>query len=150
MPFSSQPGAVLAQPGNFEPGAFKLVTLVSLSGAMTPSGTLSKQVGKSFTGAMTPSGIVQKRISKAISGVLTMAGALSRTIRKSLAGTLAPVGSLGKTVRKFFVGALTLAGSLSEESRRLRDLVWSIGAVQQSRWIIGRAISRWSIGKPRE
>lgn len=70
-----------------------------LSGAITPSGTVSKFIWKDFKGISSAfagiTGTVTKKISKApFTGILTSSGTITKKVIKSLAGTLSFVGTL--------------------------------------------------------
>lgn len=51
--------------------------LVSLVGAITPSGAMTKQVGKSLSGVITPTATLLKQIAKFFTGIFAPSGAVS-------------------------------------------------------------------------
>ena len=77
-------GALLRQTGKVLAGAVTpsstltalRTVLVSLAGALTPSGGLSFAIGKNLAGAVTPLGTLSKRVGKVLAGALTPVGDL--------------------------------------------------------------------------
>ncbi len=97
-----------------------------ISGSLAPSGIVAKETLKQFAGSLTPSGIAAgiKLVFKTISGALTPTGALARITLKSVAGSLTPVGTLAKDTFISLVGFLTPIGTLVKET--LKRLVGSL------------------------
>lgn len=129
-------------------------TAVALSGAITPSGTLSrlidkilgstltssgsveKQTTKSFTGDVTPTGGLLKQINKTLSGAITsIVGTLEKIKLSliSLGGSLEPTGTITKQTNKTLSGDNTPQGSLLKSiSKSLSGTVTSAGELLKS------------------
>lgn len=92
----------------------------SVSGSITPAGTLIKKALKSLAGAATPAGALVKRTFKLFSGAITPAGALSKLILKgAFTGGLTPAGALVKNILKSLGGVITPIGSLLRDVMRV-------------------------------
>lgn len=81
------------------------------SGSCAPSGSILKSVSKSFSGVLTPTGTLIKSVGKSLSGAITPAGATVKSIAKALGGAVAPAGAVLKSVAKSFAGTITAAGA---------------------------------------
>ncbi len=90
---------------------------VSLSGALTFSGTLGRKTSKSLAGSLTSSGALNRKTFKTLAGSLTSSGALTGALIffKSLAGALTFSGTLGIKVSKSLSGVLTSSGTLGRK-----------------------------------
>jgi hypothetical protein len=106
----------------------------SLSGSVTASGALAKQVNKAFAGSSTATGALAKLAAKALAGSSTGSGAIAKLVSKALAGSSTPSGALSliravlislggsvtasgalaKSVGKSVAGSITPAGSLAK------------------------------------
>lgn len=89
----------------------------SVSGSITPTGTLTKATTKLFSGSITPTGALTRAIGYAISlaGSITPVGDLFKATTKLFSGSITPTGTLLATrVRRFLTalasGVLTLTG----------------------------------------
>ena len=99
---------------------YTLVQIVTLSGGITPSGTLTKQVNKPLTGGITPSGALAKQVNKIFTGGITPSGILTTLKVKfiTLAGGITPVGTLVKQVAKTLSGGITPTGALTKQAQK--------------------------------
>lgn len=85
----------------------------SLDGALTLSGTVSKQTSKLLSGAVTSAGTLAKSITKTFSGILNPTGIVSKESSKNFSGNLTFSGIIAKLTSKLFSGDLTSSGSLT-------------------------------------
>ena len=131
----------------------------SVSGGITPSGTLSRQTNKTLAGSfsasaiagallkqaskilsggMTPAGSITKLTNKSFSGSLTSSGAVTavRIILKSIEGTLTSNGDLLKLTNKLFGGTLTGSGALTRSTGKL------LSGIVSSTGVVSRLISK--------
>lgn len=115
----------------------------SNSGAITPTGALTKQANKAVSGAITPSGAVTKQTNKTVSGGITPAGTLLKQAAKALSGVVASAGALvtnlitGKSVS----GTVTSAGTLTKQANKaLSGALASAGALVTN-VIYGKSVS---------
>lgn len=107
--------------------------LLSLSGAITPAGTLIKSVAKSFTGSITPSGTLSKLISKFFTGTATSAGSVTKQTSKSASGSVATSGAVTKESGKALTGTVSSSGSLVRSvGKTLAGAVVVSGAVTKA------------------
>lgn len=111
------------------------ISFVSLDGAITPSGTLTKLIDKILGSTLTSSGSLEKSSSKTFSGSITPAGALLKQVNKvlsgaissivgtldkiklavvTLSGSITPSGSISKSTSKTFSGSITPSGSITK------------------------------------
>lgn len=79
--------------------------LISLSGALTPTGTLAARVAKVLGGAVTPTGTLTRHFSKQLSGAVTPTGRLIKRVFVRLSGAVTPTGTL---LRRLLVETLGL------------------------------------------
>lgn len=105
--------------GEFGAIALEIAELlaVSLSGSVTPTGTLSKQANKGLTGSITPTGTLATLIARTISlvGSITPTGAVSFLTSKLLSGSITPSGvvtlqRIHQHLRALVAGTLELVG----------------------------------------
>jgi hypothetical protein len=89
-----------------------------LSGALTPTGGLLKQVNLLLSGGFTPAGALMRSPSKLLTGTLTPSGALLKQARLLFAGGITPSGTL--TLLKLFT--VSLAGALTPAATLLRQI----------------------------
>lgn len=96
-------------------GTLVKATTHKLSGGITPTGTLRKATTRALAGALTPAGTLlrSRLVIKALTGAITPAGALLTRQVKILAGAIAPAGALVRTITKVLTGAITPTGALS-------------------------------------
>jgi hypothetical protein len=85
-----------------------------VSGALTSAGALINQAGKVLSGAITPDGTLSRLTSKILSGALTSSGVVAgiKTALISLAGELTSAGSLVRSTAKGLAGSITPDGGL--------------------------------------
>lgn len=107
-----------------------------VSGALTSSGVLIRQMSKLLAGSLTDSGALSKSTSKAFSGLLSSSGSDTKQAGKAFAGSLSSSGSLIKTSLKALSGALTSSGGLVRDSFKVVS-----GALTSSGTLL-RSISR--------
>ncbi len=89
-------------------------TLITLTGALSPTGLLARLAGKGDGGSLAGQGGLGTTTAHSLAGSVAPSGRPALATAKPLAGALAPSGALG-TVRAYLalaVGALTPAGVL--------------------------------------
>lgn len=91
----------------------------SPSGAITPTGSITRLTGKVLTGAITPAGTLAKLTAKFFSGVITPVGTLTKNTAKAFAGIITPAGSITKNISKILSGIITPVGTLFRDIQRL-------------------------------
>lgn len=103
---------VSASGTTFTPSAF--------DAALTFSGGISRQTGKSLSGSLTPSGSIVKSTARTLAGSITPAGSLVKQTARSLAGGLSFVGSMtrSKVALVTFNAALTFSGAISKRANK--------------------------------
>jgi hypothetical protein len=104
----------------------------TLSGAITPAGTLVKSTSRALAGAITPAGTLVKKLTRALTGAITPAGALVSTklVVKTVSGAITPAGALVNKTVKVLAGAVTPAGALLKQlSRALSGQTTPAGAL---------------------
>ncbi len=109
-------------------------TPVSLSGALTFSGTLGLKTKKALAGSLTSSGALNRKTFKTLAGSLTSSGTLTgvRIFFQSLTGALTFSGTLGVKVSKSLSGALTSSGTLGRKIyKSLSGALTSSGALNR-------------------
>jgi hypothetical protein len=85
----------------------------SVSGSLTPAGSIAKLTGKTVSGSSTATGDVTKQTGKAVGGSATLSGAITRAISKGVAGSITGTGSLVKSTLRAFAGSITPTGNSS-------------------------------------
>lgn len=110
----------IAVPGYYAPTGEYTQTV---SGAISPSGTVVKLAGKGVTGALTPAGTLINLTQKLLAGELTPAGVVAavKMALVSLTGSITPDGSLVKQTSKSLAGVLTPDGTLVRQVRKILD-----------------------------
>lgn len=118
----------------------------SVSGAITPTGALTRRSNKVYAGSATPTGSLTRRVSKilaggvtpsgalttikiallSLAGSITPTGALARQANKALAGSITPTGAISKQISKLLAGALAPSGTLANVKVALLSLVGAI------------------------
>ena len=94
----------------------------TLAGGNTPSGAISKSSTKTFEGSITPAGNLLKQVQKILSGAISsIVGTLStaRGYIRSFDGSITPSGATTKTTNKPVSGTLTSSGSLLKSIGKL-------------------------------
>lgn len=93
----------------------KMAQKEAFGGAITPTGALDaiKIILLSVAGAITPQGTITRQAQKVLAGVVTSSGALAQVISKLLAGTITPMGNVGRLIPLMLSGALTPTGSVA-------------------------------------
>lgn len=90
----------------------------SVSGAITPSGTINKQGQKGVSGVVNSSGVAIKLISTAKTGTLSMAGTALKQVQRALSGALTSAGAI--SVSRLFIqamtGVLSSSGALTKQA----------------------------------
>jgi hypothetical protein len=105
----------------------------SVSGGITPAGSLLRQVGFHLAGGITPVGNLLNRVSKLLSGGLTPAGSLAKRLTRALAGGVAPSGTVGRGFLAILSGAVGSSGDILQRSVRvLTGTVASAGALRSA------------------
>jgi hypothetical protein len=113
-------------------------TPMTLTGASTPSGAITKSfnstktgavtmagvltrvlnLARTLAGAITPSGVVRKQSPRTFAGAVTQAGTLGKAAGKTLTGAVTQAGTLAKSVGKTLTGAVTIAGTVTKQLQR--------------------------------
>ena len=93
----------------------------SLSGAISPAGSLAKQTAKGLGGAVSPAGSLQASRTKkqSLSGAISPAGSLAKRAQKVLAGALSPTGAVYKRIPRALAGAISPAGALAKRAQKV-------------------------------
>lgn len=106
--------------------AFRALTIVrililSIAGAVNPSGALVKRAGRLLTGVVSPTGTITRQGQKVLAGAMGPGGALStiKTLLVTLAGAISPGGGLTKQTQRLLSGAIAPAGSLSKQAGKV-------------------------------
>ncbi len=88
----------------------------------------STQYTQSVSGGMTPSGTVTKQGNKTVGGsISSIVGTISKAISKTVAGGITPTGTPSKLTSKFFSGAITsIVGTLQSSRVFLKDLAGTL------------------------
>jgi hypothetical protein len=94
---------------------------VDVGGAITPTGTLTRQPNKRPAGTVTPAGALSRRTDKTPTGIITPAGALLKRISRTLTGQTTPTGTVVTIRTKLltFAGTITPTGALSRALAKL-------------------------------
>lgn len=87
---------------------------INLGGAITPTSVLAnlKLAVLSLSGSITPSGNLAKQVSKSLSGAITLSGNIIKQINTAYSGVIIPTGNIIKNVSKFLQGTIGLVGNL--------------------------------------
>ncbi|HXV42413.1 MAG TPA: LamG-like jellyroll fold domain-containing protein [Anaerolineae bacterium] len=90
---------------------------LEVSGAVTPTGALIKQVNTAYTGQVGPTGEPDQSVLTAFSGAVTPTGALAvaRTAVLSLAGAVTATGALIIQAGKLLSGTVTPTGAIVKQ-----------------------------------
>lgn len=117
----------------------------SVSGALSFSGSLTKQTGKVLTGSISPTGTLLKQIGKLLSGALSISGDLVKQTGKLLSGALSPEGGLLKQVNKVLSGDVSFSGTLNGIRIILVSLTGSLSfsgsLTKQTNKVLGGSLS---------
>lgn len=113
---------------------------ISLSGSITPVGTLVKLTAKTLAGGATPVGTIVKQTSKTLAGAVAPTGALAKLIGKVFGGSIAPAGAFSSIVVKaiFLAGSITPSGTLAKTTKKaLSGTVAPVGSLAK---LIGKTL----------
>jgi hypothetical protein len=119
----------------------------TLSGGLTPAGSLVRQAAKGLAGGVTPAGSLStlKVVILTLAGALTPAGALIRRATRVLAGSLSPAGSAVKRATRVLSAGLTPSGALASLKVVIVALAGSLapagGVVRQAVKQLGGALT---------
>jgi len=99
---------------------------ISVSGAITPAGTLVKETARAFTAALSFAGTLVKEPQRAFAAALSFAGTLVKQTQKILSAALSFVGDLssvftpggGNQYFQSISGAIAPAGELVKQTQR--------------------------------
>lgn len=124
----------------------------ALSGAVTATGTITRTIRKALGGAVAASGAVTKTISKAFSGAITAAGTVTErlVVTLALSGSITATGSLSRTIRKLAAGSITAVGALTKKtSKALSGTVTATGALTKkvSKTLVGAITATGSLAE---
>jgi hypothetical protein len=97
-------------------GSILKQTRTTRTGTFTPAGSLLKMMITTRTGALTPAGTVVKQTNKPTSGALTPAATVRALCQKVLAGAFTPAGALIKQTNKPLAATNTPSGSLLKKT----------------------------------
>jgi hypothetical protein len=126
--------------GVYPSGSLNRKTIKTVSGAITPAGTVSsiKRFLLSVAGAITPTGAVStiKKIFLSIAGAVTPTSTLNRLIKISKSGSLTPSGTVNRKTKISISGGLSAAGSLGRKIKlTLSGAILPSGAISTIRKI---------------
>lgn len=87
---------------------------LSVSGAITPTGTLAKSMSKTLAGAITPTGALALLVTRVVNlaGSITPTGTLAKSVSKTLGGSITPTGTMLTTYITQFLSPL-VTGTLN-------------------------------------
>ena len=141
------PSGVLT--GDYQPGSGS--TEMTLTGGVSPSGTISKSLARKLIGAITPRGPVAyaMNIAKTLTGASTPTGTLARVLNivRSFAGEVTSAGAyVGNKVAAgitymTFVGAVTMAGVQTRVLNLVRTLTGAITPTGTAIKSLGRKLT---------
>jgi hypothetical protein len=97
-------------------------TPLSVTGSLTPVGTIIRSSLKPYVSGITPVGSIDKSLGKSVTGELTPVGSISKESPRPYSGTLIPLGSISKSDAKAYSGTVTPEGTLSKVGTFLRSL----------------------------
>lgn len=83
-----------------------------LSGAVSPIGSILKSISINLVGSITPSGSKTSKTGKGLSGSISPVGENTYQAQKSVSGSVAPSGSITRNIFISLAGAITPIGSL--------------------------------------
>lgn len=98
--------------------------LLALSGSATPSGTITRSVGRSWGGSLSPNGAMAKSLSRRLTGALSSSGTLAKQIAKYIGGAVSQSGTLERTK----VILVSLSGSVSSVGQLSRSIWKTLAA----------------------
>lgn len=119
-----------------------VVHLLTLSGTLTPTGALIKDVTITRAGTVTPAGALSKQTDKLLVGSLGLSGTLDVTklAFRTVTGSLGLSGAVTKTISKGVSGALGVSGTLARYTTRiLTGILTPVGALAKvvSKLLVG-------------
>lgn len=122
----------------------------TLSGLLTPDGSLARRIYKYPSGSLTATGDSFKKTSRLLQSSSTPSGSLTTqsVLRQLLAGSLTPSGALLKLTRRTVAGSLTAAATLSRVTRKgLSGAIATVGSLARktSRRITGAITAAGSL-----
>src|SRR5438552_1570042 len=82
-----------------------VVYTVSLSGSMSPTTSLVKQISKTILGAISPTGALTNQTRKPFSGAISPTGSLTNQTNKPFSGAISPTSSLVRQPGKALAGS---------------------------------------------
>jgi hypothetical protein len=85
-------------------------------GAVTSAGLLSRATTTTKTGATTPAGTLTRRTGTAKTGAVTSAGTLTRATGKAVSGAVTSAGTLARATGKALVGTTTPTGAVTKRT----------------------------------
>ncbi len=131
---SVYPGTASGAAANFFVGPLFEPYVLTLTGATTPTGALSKTVIRSVGGTVTPTAVLTRQTQKSLVGAITPAGSLAKVVQMNFAGTASPAGTLLKLLSRLLGGTVTPQGTVTSFHGRPAD--WSAGAPKR-KWRAG-------------
>lgn len=89
---------------------------VNLAGSISPTGTLSKQIGKPLTGSISPAGALVKQAQRLLSGNVSPGGTIAKQAQKGYAGSISPAGALTRQPGKSLAGSVSPSGTVTKRA----------------------------------
>lgn len=102
-------------------GSLARLPLKVLAGSIAPAGSLLKQLARNAAGAIAPAGAVFKQTAKQFAGTISSAATLAtlKVALRTITGSITPSGTIAKQANKVIAGVLTPAGSIVKQLARL-------------------------------
>lgn len=88
-------------------------TLQSVSGGVSPSGALTKQLSRSIAGALSPAGAQNRSTADTVAGSVTPSGGLTKQVGREISGALSPAGGQNRSISDSVSGSVTPTGDIS-------------------------------------
>lgn len=113
----------------------------AVSGSMTPSGDLEKEIDFTVDGSLTPTGTITRLITQLLTGSINAVGSLVKSITKdfdgsvtpsgllftqmvikqAVSGSSTPSGTIKKQINKILIASITPSGSLLRRIEKVLD-----------------------------
>lgn len=121
-------------------GALIKMPKIVKTGAVTSAGSIPlRTTAKRITGALTPTAVVRKQVQRRLTAALTSSGTVAhvKLLLRSFSGALTPSGAIVRQVQKRLTAALTPSGILSKSiARRLPAVSTPTGAVTNAALVL--------------
>lgn len=85
----------------------------TLTGTVTPGGTVAKKVTSTKTGTVTPAATLANKTAKALTATVTPAATVANKVAQAVAGAVTPAAVIVQKIAKYLDGLVTPVGALS-------------------------------------